>query len=75
MATPLDFYKIPTMEFGIAKSYQAQKYYAGGGYNLVWPVRFHGWRQNDARVRSVLTPLGVRRWGVFGPKGPNLGSW
>ena len=35
-------------------------------------VRFHGWRQNNVRDGSVLAPLGVRCWGVFGTKGPNV---
>ena len=42
MATPLNFYKIATMEFVLPKSYQAQKYYAGGGCEPVWSVSMVG---------------------------------
>ena len=38
MATPLEFNKTPTMSDRRAKCYEAQKYYAGGGYEPVWPV-------------------------------------
>ena len=55
MATPLNFYKIATMADGIAKSYEAQKYYARGGCNLVWPVSMVG-GETTSGTEAFLLP-------------------
>ena len=55
MATPLIFYKIATMADGTAKSYEAQKYYARGGCNLVWPVSMVG-GETTSGTEAFLLP-------------------
>ena len=71
MATPLEFNKTQTMSDGTAKSYQAQKYYAGGGYEPVWPVSMVGGETTSGSKAFLLPWVSVA--GVYvDPRGPIL---
>ena len=69
MATPPDFYKIATMADRRAKSCQSQKYYAGGGCNLVWPVSMFG-GETTPGSEAFLLPWGSVAGVYVDPRGP-----
>ena len=69
MATPLEFNKTPTMEFGIPNVDGARKYYAGGGCETVWPVSMVGGETTPGSEAFLLPWVSVA--GVYlDPRGP-----
>ena len=69
MVTPLKFNKTPTMSDGIPNLDGAQKYYAGGGYEPVWPVSMVGGETTPGSEAFMLPWVSVA--GVYlVPRGP-----
>ena len=69
MATRLDFYKIATMSDGIPNRIGAQKYYAGGGCEPVWPVSMVGGKTTPGS-EALLLPWGSVAGVYVDPRGP-----
>ena len=69
MATPLDFYKIATMEFVLPNLDGSQKYYARGGCEPVWHVSMVGGETTPGSEAFLLPWVSVA--GVYvDPRGP-----
>ena len=70
MVTPLEFNKTPTMSDRRDRLSGAQKYYAGGGYEPVWPVSMVGGETTSGSEAFLLPWVSVA--GVYvnsrGPK-------
>ena len=59
MATHLEFNKTSTMADGPASLDGAQKYYAGGGYERVWPVSMVGGKTTSGTEAFLLPWVSV----------------
>ena len=68
MATHLEFNKTPTMADRRANVARAQKYYAGGGYERVWPISMVGGKMTSGTEAFLLPCVSVA--GVYlAPRG------